>query len=169
MIGISLGDGFLKRLSHTNGVAVMKDDSKELKNLGLKVTTQRLRILDLFRSQENKHLSAEDIYKILLEENSEIGLATIYRALAQFSQAGLLERHQFESGRSVFEIKGGTHHDHLVCLDCGHVEEFYDEALERRQRAIAKDKGFLVREHSLYLFAECLNKQCCRRVVSEES
>lgn len=141
----------------------MSQDSEELKALGLKATSQRIKILELFRSAEPRHLSADDVHRILLGENSDIGLATVYRVLTQFVEAGLLERHQFESGKSVFEIKAREHHDHLVCIHCGHVEEFFDESLEKRQEKIAKDKGFALQEHALYLFVECLDKNCPRR------
>lgn len=147
----------------------MTQDSEELKALGLKATSQRIKILELFRNAEPRHLSADDVHRILLSENSDIGLATVYRVLTQFVEAGLLERHQFESGKSVFEIKAGEHHDHLVCVNCGHVEEFYDEMLEKRQQKIARDRGFALQEHALYLFVECLDKSCPRRASSGTS
>ena len=108
----------------------------DLKSLGLKATTPRLRILELFEKAEVRHLTADDVYRMLLSENMDIGLATVYRALTQFEQAGLLERHHFESGKAVFEKKIGHHHDHLVCLDCGHVEEFYDAEIEDRKSVV---------------------------------
>ncbi len=135
----------------------------DLKNIGLKTTLPRLKILNLFENSLVRHLSAEDVYKELLNENEDIGLATVYRVLTQFEQAGLLERHHFESGKAVFELKSDGHHDHLVCLQCGRVEEFYDGDIEKRQISIAKERGFKLQEHSLSLYADCLRKQCPHR------
>ena len=137
--------------------------TSELKNTGLKATTPRLRILELFDKAEGRHLTADDVYRMLVEEHFDIGLATVYRALTQFEQAGLLERHHFESAKAVFEKKAGPHHDHLVCLNCGHVEEFVDEEIERRQKRIAKEHGFSIRAHALYLYADCIRKDCEHR------
>ena len=134
--------------------------SSDLKNIGLKATLPRLRILELFEKAEERHLTADDVYRLLLAENMDVGLATVYRALTQFEQAGLLERHHFESGKAVYEIKTSAHHDHLVCIDCGHVEEFYDEEIERRQKKIAKERGFVIHEHALYLYAKCQRPNC---------
>ena len=141
----------------------MVDDTKELNALGLKATNQRIRILELFRTCGQRHLSADDVHRLLTKENSDVGLATVYRVLTQFVQSGLLERHQFESGKSVYELKAGEHHDHLVCTHCGHVAEFYDETLERRQQKIAKEHGYSLQEHALYLFVDCLDTHCPRR------
>ena len=141
----------------------MSEDTKELNALGLKATNQRIRILELFRTCGQRHLSADDVHRLLAKENSDVGLATVYRVLTQFVQSGLLERHQFESGKSVYELKAGEHHDHLVCTQCGHVAEFYDESLERRQQKIAKEHGFSLQEHALYLFVDCLDARCPRR------
>ncbi|HNC42524.1 MAG TPA: ferric iron uptake transcriptional regulator, partial [Nitrosomonas sp.] len=116
--------------------------SRDLKTIGLKTTLPRLKILNLFENSAIRHLSAEDIYKELLNEGEDIGLATVYRVLTQFEQAGLLERHHFEGGKAVFELTSDKHHDHLVCLQCGRVEEFYDADIEKRQIKIAKDRGF---------------------------
>ena len=113
---------------------------QDLKSMGLKATLPRLKILNLFENSDERHLTAEDVYKLLLNDGMEIGLATIYRVLTQFEQAGLLIRHHFEAGKAVFELDQGKHHDHLVCLQCGHVEEFYDPEIERRQAKIAKDR-----------------------------
>ena len=132
----------------------------DLKNIGLKATLPRLKILDLFENSDVRHLTAEDVYKILLGEGMEIGLATIYRVLTQFEQAGILIRHHFESGKAVFELNQGGHHDHLVCLQCGKVEEFLDTEIERRQMKIAKDRGFSIHEHSLQLYADCIKQDC---------
>lgn len=132
----------------------------DLKTIGLKATLPRLRILELFEKSDVRHLSAEDVYKILLKEGTDTGLATVYRVLTQFEQAGLLIRHHFESGKAVFELNAGSHHDHLVCLQCGRVEEFYDEAIEKRQTAIAKERGFTIHEHSLHIYADCVKPNC---------
>lgn len=137
--------------------------STDLKSIGLKATFPRLKILELFENAEVRHLSAEDVYRLLLGENIDIGLATVYRVLTQFEHAGLLERHHFESGKAIFEIKAGQHHDHLVCVDCGHVEEFCDEEIERRQKKIARDRGFVIQAHALYLYAECVKEGCPHR------
>ena len=134
--------------------------SHDLKNIGLKATLPRLKILNLFENSDVRHLTAEDVYKMLLNEGMEIGLATIYRVLTQFEQAGILIRHHFESGKAVFELNQGGHHDHLVCIQCGLVEEFYDAEIERRQAKIAKDRGFNIHEHSLQLYADCVKVNC---------
>ncbi len=131
-----------------------------LRTIGLKATLPRLRILELFEKSEVRHLSAEDVYKILLKEGTDTGLATVYRVLTQFEQAGLLVRHHFESGKAVYELNQGGHHDHLVCLQCGRVEEFYDKAIEKRQIAVAKERGFAIHEHSLHIYAECTKANC---------
>lgn len=141
----------------------MPDNSKNLKNMGLKATYPRLKILDLFQNSDDRHMTAEDVYRHLMAEDMDIGLATVYRVLTQFEQAGLLERHYFEAGKAVFELNEGRHHDHLVCLQCGKVEEFFDPEIERRQLAVAAERGFAVREHALYLYADCLNKDCPNR------
>jgi Fur family ferric uptake transcriptional regulator len=138
-------------------------NSDDLKSMGLKATIPRLKILALFEKTEVRHLTAEDVYRLLLAENLDIGLATVYRVLTQFEQAGLLERHYFESGKAVFELSPGQHHDHLVCIDCGQVEEFYDAEIERRQTRIARERGFVIREHALYLYAECTKPDCPHR------
>lgn len=135
----------------------------DLKTMGLKATLPRLRILGLFENSTVRHLSAEDVYKALLNEGEDIGLATVYRVLTQFEQAGLLERHHFESGKAVFELSSGNHHDHLVCLQCGRVEEFCDAEIEKRQTKIAKDRGFTIHEHSLSLYADCIKPACPNR------
>lgn len=138
----------------------MADNSRNLKNIGLKATHPRLRILDLFQTTDQQHLTAEDVYRHLISEDMDIGLATVYRVLTQFEQAGLLVRHYFESGKAVFELNTGEHHDHLVCLQCGRVEEFYDEDIEKRQKFIAEDRGFVIKDHALYLYAECQKENC---------
>jgi len=132
----------------------------DLKTIGLKATLPRLRILELFEKSDVRHLTAEEVYKILSKEGTDTGLATVYRVLTQFEQAGLLVRHHFESGKAVFELNQGGHHDHLVCLQCGRVEEFYDAAIEKRQIAVAKERGFAINEHSLHLYVDCMKPNC---------
>lgn len=132
----------------------------DLKNVGLKATIPRLRILNLFETSDLRHLAAEDVYRTLLSEGMDVGLATVYRVLTQFEAAGLLVRHHFEGGKAVFELNQGRHHDHLVCLQCGRVEEFYDPEIERIQEQIARERGFKIQEHSLYLYADCTNPDC---------
>ena len=132
----------------------------DLKNTGLKATLPRITILELFQKSQQRHMSAEDVYRLVLKERADIGLATIYRVLMQFEQAGLLTRSQFESGKAVYELNEGQHHDHLVCLDCGHVEEFFDADIEDRQHAIAREKGFEIADHALSLYAHCTRNPC---------
>ena len=138
----------------------------DLKTIGLKATLPRLRILEIFEKSTVRHLSAEDIYKTLLKEGTDTGLATVYRVLTQFEQAGLLIRHHFESGKAVFELKQGGHHDHIVCIACGHVEEFYDPDIEKRQIAVAEERGFRIHDHSLHIYAECTKLDCPHRPKS---
>jgi Fur family ferric uptake transcriptional regulator len=144
-------------------------NSQNLKSMGLKATFPRLKILDLFQKAETRHMTAEDVYRALLGEGMDIGLATVYRVLTQFEQAGLLERHYFESGKAVFELNEGNHHDHLVCLQCGKVEEFYDAEIEKRQQKVAKDRGFTVHEHAHYLYCDCMNPDCPNRKSGQPS
>ena len=135
----------------------------ELKNSGLKATLPRIKILEVFQRTVQRHMTAEDVFRMLLAEGSDVGLATVYRVLMQFEQAGILTRNHFESGKSVFELNEGKHHDHLVCLDCGRVEEFYDAEIEKRQRTVALSKGFELQEHALSLYAACTKKNCPHR------
>ena len=135
----------------------------ELKSSGLKATLPRIKILEVFQRTERRHLTAEDVFKVLLADGADIGLATVYRVLMQFEQAGLLTRSNFESGKAVFELNEGQHHDHLVCLDCGRVEEFYDAEIEARQRAVTVARGFELQEHSLSLYARCTKSDCKHR------
>lgn len=135
----------------------------ELKSTGLKATLPRLKILEIFQSGKQRHMTAEDVFRILLEERLDIGLATVYRVLMQFEQAGLINRSNFESGKAVYEINEGQHHDHLVCLDCGVVEEFYDAEIEKRQHAVAVLKGFAISDHSLSIYANCTKTNCPNR------
>ncbi|HEY8354186.1 MAG TPA: ferric iron uptake transcriptional regulator [Methylophilaceae bacterium] len=132
----------------------------DLKNAGLKATLPRLKVLNLFENSVERHLSAEDVYRILLTSGEDVGLATVYRVLTQFEQAGLLVRHHFESGKAVYELNRGGHHDHIVCLQCGRVEEFFDEEIEKRQRVAAESRGFKIHDHSLYIYADCTKSPC---------
>ena len=133
---------------------------EELKSTGLKATIPRLKILEVFQRSSQRHMSAEDVFRVLLLENSDVGLATVYRVLTQFEQASSLSRSQFEGGKSVYELNEGQHHDHLVCLDCGKVEEFYDPEIENRQQAVAQAKGFTITDHALSLYARCTKTAC---------
>ena len=137
--------------------------AEDLKSSGLKATAPRLKVLEAFQRAPQRHLTAEDVYKLLLAEDADIGLATVYRVLMQFEQAGLLSRSHFESGKSVFELNEGQHHDHLLCLTCGRVEEFFDPEIEQRQRAVAEQRGFALQDHALALYAVCTKKDCAHR------
>ena len=137
--------------------------AQSLKEIGLKATLPRRRILELFETSKVRHLSAEDVYKALISEGMDVGLATVYRVLTQFEQAGLLARQHFETGKAVFELNQGGHHDHLVCLQCGRVEEFYDPDIEKRQSEIARKGGFELRGHSLALYGDCTKSNCPHR------
>lgn len=137
--------------------------SDELKSTGLKATVPRLKILEIFQKGQQRHMTAEDVFRVLLQEHSDVGLATVYRVLAQFEQADILVRSHFESGKAVYELNEGQHHDHLVCLDCGRVEEFFDAEIEQRQHAVAKAKGFAIADHALSLYAHCTRDGCPHR------
>jgi len=136
---------------------------EELKSTGLKATLPRLKILEIFQNGTQRHMTAEDVFRVLLEERSDVGLATVYRVLAQFEQADILTRSHFESDKAVYELNEGQHHDHLVCLDCGRVEEFYDAQIEHRQQAVARAKGFTIADHALSLYAHCTRNGCEHR------
>ena len=136
---------------------------QSLKDTGLKATLPRRKILELFEASKVRHLSAEDVYKALIAESIDVGLATVYRVLTQFEQAGLLARQHFETGKAVFELNRGGHHDHLVCLQCSRVEEFFDADIERRQTEVARQRGFRLHGHSLALYADCVKKDCEHR------
>ncbi|MBH5330378.1 ferric iron uptake transcriptional regulator [Eikenella sp. S3360] len=133
----------------------MENNIAQLKGSGLKVTGPRLKILDLFETHAEEHLSAEDVYRILLDEGVEVGVATIYRVLTQFEQAGILLRHHFESGKSVYELNKGDHHDHIVCVKCGKVTEFLNPTIENLQGKIAEENGYRIVDHALYLYGVC--------------
>jgi Fur family ferric uptake transcriptional regulator len=135
----------------------------ELKSTGLKATVPRLKILEVFQRSRQRHLSAEDIFRVLLQDRADVGLATVYRVLTQFEQASILSRSHFESGKAVYELDEGQHHDHLVCLQCGRVEEFVDAEIERRQQRIARDRGFALQDHALALYANCTKSECPHR------
>jgi Fur family transcriptional regulator, ferric uptake regulator len=139
----------------------MAEQNEELKRAGLKITLPRIKILTILQNPNNQHISAEDVYKILLEHNEEIGLATVYRVLNQFDDAGIVSRHHFEGGKSVFELSQKKHHDHLVCLKCGKVVEFEDDIIETRQEDIAKKHKITLTNHSLYLYGECEDEEAC--------
>jgi Fur family ferric uptake transcriptional regulator len=128
---------------------------EELKSTGLKATLPRLKILEIFQNGGQRHMTAEDVFRVLLGEHFDIGLATVYRVLTQFEQAGILERSHFESGKAVYELNEGQHHDHLICTSCGKVEEFYDAEIERRQQMTAKDKGWVLQDHAMSLYGLC--------------
>jgi len=130
-------------------------ETSDLKKAGLKVTLPRMKILELLETGQLRHQSAEDIYKALLKQDEEIGLATVYRVLTQFEGAGLVTRHHFEGGQAVFELNHGEHHDHLVCISCGKVVEFLDDVIELHQNKIAKENNFSITEHSLIIYGRC--------------
>jgi Fur family ferric uptake transcriptional regulator len=153
----------------TAPVARMLQDGKivepsHLRRAGLKITVPRLKILEILASAQPRHMSAEDVYRRLLDSNEDIGLATVYRVLTQFESAGLVTRHHFEGGTAVFELNEGDHHDHIVCTDCGRVEEFSDDSIEDKQRAIAARLGFEISDHSLTLHGRCVRANCPHRV-----
>lgn len=132
----------------------------QIKQTGLKATGPRMKILEIFQQAQERHMSAEDVYRILMQQGSDIGLATIYRVLGQFEQAGLLRRNSFAADKAIYELEEGLHHDHLVCLDCGKVEEFYDPEIEKLQNTVARNKGYTLGEHSLSLYAHCNKVRC---------
>lgn len=138
-------------------------ESHDLKKAGLKITLPRMKILEFLETAEQKHMSAEEVYKALLDSGEDIGLATVYRVLTQFEAAGIVNRHHFEGGHSVFELDEGGHHDHIVCEDCGHIEEFYDETIEQRQKAMAEKHQFKIASHAMTLYGRCQRKNCPHR------
>lgn len=138
----------------------------ELKNTGLKATLPRMKILEVFQKGSKRHMTAEDVFRVLLDERSDVGLATVYRVLTQFEQAGILSRSSFESGKAIYELNEGKHHDHLVCLDCGLVEEFNDPEIEKRQQLVATARGFVLQDHALSLYGNCSKEACPNRPVA---
>lgn len=132
-----------------------ENDQSDLKNVGLKATFPRLKILDIFHKSGQRHLSAEDVYRVLIGESVDIGLATVYRVLTQFEQAGILSRSQFDGGKAIFELNDGDHHDHLICTHCGKVAEFSDVEIEQRQHKVAKANGFSLESHAMVLYGVC--------------
>lgn len=135
-------------------------ENQDIRKAGLKVTLPRVKILEILESSDSRHMTAEDVYRELLERGEEIGLATVYRVLTQFVNAGLAEKHHFEGGQAVFELDRGHHHDHIVCQQCGRVEEFFDQTIEKCQSDIAKKKGFEITDHSLIIYGRCTRKKC---------
>jgi Fur family ferric uptake transcriptional regulator len=135
-------------------------ENQDIRKAGLKVTLPRVKILEILESSPERHMTAEDVYKELLERGEEIGLATVYRVLTQFVNAGLAEKHHFEGGQAVFELDRGHHHDHIVCQQCGKVEEFFDETIEKSQSEIAASKGFEIKDHSLIIYGRCVRENC---------
>jgi len=133
----------------------MATENQDLRDAGLKVTLPRVKILQILEGSEDKHFSAEDVYKALIEADEDVGLATVYRVLTQFEAAGLVMRHHFEGGHSVFELNSDDHHDHIVCTKCGKVDEFFDEVIEQQQDQIAEKLGFKITDHSLYIYGVC--------------
>jgi len=138
-------------------------EGNDLRKAGLKVTLPRVKILEILENSPNRHLSAEDIYRRLVDLREDIGLATVYRVLTQFESAGLVTRHHFADGMAVFELNAGPHHDHILCLDCGHVEEFVDAGIEERQNAVAERLGFAISEHALVIYGHCQRTSCPHR------
>ncbi|MCG6967159.1 MAG: ferric iron uptake transcriptional regulator [Chromatiaceae bacterium] len=138
-------------------------ENQDIRKAGLKVTLPRVKILEILESNHSRHMTAEDVYRTLLERGEEIGLATVYRVLTQFVNAGLAEKHHFEGGQAVFELDRGHHHDHIVCAQCGRVEEFVDETIEKSQRQIAAKKGFEITDHSLIIYGRCIREKCPHR------
>jgi Fur family ferric uptake transcriptional regulator len=141
-------------------------NAEELKSSGLKATLPRIKILEVFQQAALRHMTAEDVYKILLTEGSDIGLATVYRVLMQFEQAGILSRNHFEANKAIFELNEGKHHDHLVCVNCGRVEEFYDAEIERRQQEIARERGYKLQDHALSLYVICEREGCSHKAAA---
>ncbi|WP_006786999.1 ferric iron uptake transcriptional regulator [Thiorhodospira sibirica] len=142
-------------------------ETQELKKAGLKVTLPRVKILEILENASDHHMSAEDIYRKLLDGGEEIGLATVYRVLTQFEAAGLVSRHHFEGAQAIFELERGHHHDHIVCVKCGRVEEFVDPVIEERQQAIAKKLGYIIKDHALTIYGQCDQKNCANRRNSD--
>ncbi len=145
------------------------DDGEELRKAGLKSTLPRRRVLSILEQTSGRHLSAEDVYRALMEAGEDVGLATIYRVLTQFEAANLVIRHDFANGHAVYELDSGEHHDHIVCADCGAVTEFVDAVIERRQTRVAEELGFTLTDHSLVIHGRCLRRRCPNRGVERRS
>jgi Fur family ferric uptake transcriptional regulator len=161
----SVAWGIVSRFDAASGLVAgeektMAMDNRELKRAGLKATLPRLKILEILETSDRHHLSAEDVYKELLESGDDVGLATIYRVLTQFETAGLVSRHHFESGHAVFELERGHHHDHIVCVQCGKVEEFYDQTIEDRQKSVVGKMGYDIQDHALVIYGNCTKTKC---------
>lgn len=134
-------------------------ENQDLKRVGLKITHPRIKILEIFETNPARHMTADDVYKLLVGEGEQVGIATVYRVLTQFESAGLLNRHHFEEGQAVFELNQGSHHDHILCVKCGKVEEFVDDIIEERQHRIAEKAGFTMTDHCLYIYGICSDCQ----------
>lgn len=145
---------------------LIQSDSEGLRKVGLKATLPRLKILAVLESNNERHMSAEDVYRALMESGDDVGLATVYRVLTQFEAAGLVIRHNFAEGHAVFELDSGDHHDHIVCADCGTVVEFVDTTIERRQHRIADEHGFDIADRSLVIYGHCRNQRCPKRPLA---
>ncbi len=150
---VAAGPASARRTIQPQTLAMSNID--ELKSTGLKATLPRLKILEIFQKGAQRHMTAEDVFRVLLQEHSDIGLATVYRVLTQFEQAGILCRSNFESGKAVYELNEGKHHDHFICTGCGKVEEFFDADIEKRQQSVAKAKGWVIQDHSMALYGLC--------------
>jgi len=143
-------------------------ENQDLRKIGLKATLPRLRILHVLESNSRRHLTADEVYRALLDAGEDVGLATVYRVLTQFESAGIVVRHHFEGGQAVFELNAGGHHDHIVCNQCGRIEEFVDETIEGAQREAARRAGFALRDHALILYGDCERPDCPYRPHGEE-
>jgi Fur family ferric uptake transcriptional regulator len=162
---MEVAPGRIWRIIATSYAGADALEGNDLRKAGLKVTLPRLKILEILETSSSRHMSAEDIYRRLIDANEDIGLATVYRVLTQFEAAGLVTRHHFEDGMAVFELNRGAHHDHIVCLDCGRVEEFTEPDIEARQTDAAERLGFEIRDHSLILYGRCRRPNCATRKV----
>lgn len=143
-------------------------EPRELREAGLKVTLPRLKILEMLEQSKTRHLSAEDLYRMLMDQGEDIGLATVYRVLTQFEAAGIVMRHHFEDGHAVFEMQQPSHHDHIVCVRCGRVDEFVDEVIEKRQKQKAEELGYTLTEHSLIMYGQCLRGDACPNLKAKK-
>ena len=158
----------IQKQKPANRISNTMTHSTDLRSMGLKVTTPRLKILELFSHSQVRHMTAENVQRQLQSEGIEIALATVYRVLTQFEQAGILKRHHFEADRATYEYNEGEHHDHIVCIHCGRVEEFYDPEIERRQSEIARERGFVIHDHALYIYASCQSGDCAKKQAAND-